>query len=112
MASPISNRIVRVASVAFKKILSAVSPNRPQQRERFTVDPATGALIISPELDLIICKTLRREARRIAFRLRLRQPLFEINYLALKVRYTSLRLLGNLSRRFPKFIFYRHKARS
>ena len=59
----------------------------PKGRSPFVLDPTSGALVVWPEADVIICKTLRREARRIAFGLRLRQPLFEIRYLFLKARW-------------------------
>jgi hypothetical protein len=84
----------------------------PEGRSAFMFDPATRTLIVRPEADLIICKALRREARRIAFRLRLRQPLFEIQYLTLKVRYAILRLRCYLARNAPKFIFRSHDNRS
>lgn len=75
--------------------ISRVARYGPEGRSAFMFDPATRTLVVRPEADLVICKTLRREARRIAFRLRLRQPLFEIRYLLLKLRYASLRLRRN-----------------
>ena len=49
------------------------------------------------DLDLKIRKALRREARRIAFRLLLRRPRLEIEYLLLKLRYLSLRIVRRLT---------------
>ena len=72
-------------------------------------DPTTGALIITPDRDLKIRKALRREARRIAFGLRLRKPLFEIKYFVLKARYAFLKLRRNVARDAAKLISRRHR---
>src|SRR6266404_1703068 len=90
------------AGPAAKRILGIRSRNAVQGRSSFTFDPATGTLKVSPDLGRKICKTLRREARRITFRLLLRQPRFEIEYLALKVRHTGLRLLRDLTSNLSK----------
>jgi hypothetical protein len=60
---------------------------RAEGAKPFRADPTSGAFVVRPEADVITCKTLRREARRVAFGLRLRQPLFEIRYLFLKARW-------------------------
>ena len=80
----------------------------PEGRSAFMFDPATRTLVVRPEADAVISKALRREACRIAFRLRLRQPLIEIRYLLLKLRYAILRLRRYLARNAPKFIFRGH----
>lgn len=67
-----------------------------------------GTLIITPDRDLEIRKALLREASRIAFRARLRQPLFEIKYLALKARYAFLKLRRDFLRSAAKLISRRH----
>jgi hypothetical protein len=85
------------AGSAAKRILGIRPRDAVQGRSGFTFDPATGALKISPDLDRKIRKTLRRAARRITFRLLLRQPRFEIEHLALKVRHAGLRLFRELA---------------
>src|SRR6267378_2168922 len=58
-----------VAFVAAKKFLRfRATPNSTKTRSNFTFDPATGALVITPNLDLVIRKALMR-VRRIKFRL-------------------------------------------
>jgi hypothetical protein len=53
-----------------EKVFSAGAPaDRPQGGSRFMVDPTTGALIVSPELDLKIRKAILREVRRMKLRL-------------------------------------------
>jgi hypothetical protein len=77
------------------------------------LDPASGTLVIRPEADTVIQETLRREARRLAFYFRLRQPIIEVRYFVLKLRYAALRLIGLCTRNLPKFIFHsRHRFRS
>jgi len=96
------------ACTAAKEIVLGIAGNRRQVRSRFVFDPATGALIVSPELDFKIRKSLRRAARRIARRARLRQLRFEIKYSALKVRLSALYRLRNLRRVLLKLSFGRH----
>jgi hypothetical protein len=66
------------------------------------------ALVISPNLDLKIRKALRREARRIALRLLLRQSHFEVRYLLFKLRCESLRVFSRFLSGASKFAFRRH----
>lgn len=99
---------VGTASPASEQVVSGITGERPNGRMNPLANPAERALIISPDLDLKIRKALRREARRIAFRLRIRQPFFEISYLALKLRYASLRIIGRLAGSASKFALRRH----
>ena len=103
MSAPNPDREIIPTFAASKEILvPRAAPDRGQGSLRFTFDPTTGALIVSPDLDLKIRKSLTRAARQIAFRLFLRRCRFEVEYLALKMRYARLRLLrylaGKLSR--------------
>jgi hypothetical protein len=67
-----------------------------QDRTRFTFDPATGALVVTPELDRKIRKALKRAARSIAFRLCLSYPRIYLNLSLLKVR--KLFIKGRIAR--------------
>lgn len=61
-------------------------------RSSFVTDPATGTLVLRPDLGLKLEKTLRREARHLAFRLYLQLlPLYFLQ-LQLKCRYSMLRV--------------------
>jgi hypothetical protein len=84
------------AFLAFEKILSVIPRNRRKDASRFSFDPTTGALIISPELDRKICKALSRAARRIAFRLKVRSELFRFQLFAAQMRCLVLKASGDL----------------
>lgn len=87
------NGDLAVACLAAKKIIGGgVVTDRGQRRSRFTFDPTTGALVVSPDLDLKIRKALSREVRRIKVSLFLRQFRLKIEYLTLKARCTLLRM--------------------
>lgn len=77
---------------------AAAAVDRLKSKSHFAIDPASGALVISPDLDLKNCTALWCEARPIQRRLLLRQFRFEIEYLTLKSRYTVLRGLCNFHR--------------
>jgi hypothetical protein len=59
------NREIRTASVASKNILPISARNGRQRKSNFITNPATGALIVSPDLDLKIRNSLMAEAKRI-----------------------------------------------
>lgn len=59
---------------------------------RFPRDPITGALVITPELDLKIKKAIRRDARLIALRLYLGSFGLEFRILSFEVRRVLLRM--------------------
>ena len=67
----------------------------PSVDERFTLDREAKL-------------AMSHKARRIAFRLLLRQPRLEVEYLVLKLRYTVLRVRRYLLRRFAKDFFRVH----
>jgi hypothetical protein len=59
------------------------------------LDPASGALIVSPDLDLKIRKALRNEARRIAYRLYFAQAVLYPEFLWLKCKCALLNLASD-----------------
>ena len=71
-------------------------------RSRFVFDPATGALIVSPELDLKIRRALGREVSRIKRRLFVSRLLLKFNYFALKARLSIACRLHKFSKSFTK----------
>lgn len=97
------------AGAATEKVLTiSPSANRRESRSRFTFDPATGALIVSPDLDAKICKALRRDARRFQLSLFFRRFRLEGSYLTLQTRLALLRVDSKLFRNFANFRFRRH----
>jgi hypothetical protein len=61
-----------------------------KNRLRFVFDPATGALIVSPDLDLKIRKAIMGEARRLTYRLYFLQARLYPELLWLKCRRMTL----------------------
>jgi len=59
-----------MASVTSEKIfVASAAANRDKSGSRFVFDPTTGALIVSPDLDLKICNAFAREVCRMKLRL-------------------------------------------
>jgi hypothetical protein len=59
-----------MASATSEKIfVASAAANRDQSGSRFVFDPTTGALIVSPDLDLKICNAFTREVCRMKLRL-------------------------------------------
>jgi hypothetical protein len=79
-----------MTDIAPKKIVVRLTRNGPQRRNRISIDPATGACVISPDLDRIIRKALKRAARHIALRLYLHSFDLKRRELAIKLRYALL----------------------
>jgi hypothetical protein len=100
------------ANPALEDVVGGVAGNTAQGRPRPMLDPATGTRVISPERDRQIQKALRRAARHIAFRLFLRYPRLQFEYLALKLRYAVLRLRRYLAGGAFKRFFGGHSVRS
>ena len=67
-----------------------------QRRSRFTFDPATGALIVTPDLDREIRKAIMRTVRRLKFRLYLRSARLQAIKLKLKIIRALLHFVGYL----------------
>jgi hypothetical protein len=82
-----------------KKILSPrTAADRRKGASRFVFDPATGALVVDPNLDLKIRKALTRAARRIAFRQQLRLPVLYFRQLALEIAGKVLLMCSHTAR--------------
>ena len=58
---------LKVADVAFKKILGVSARNREHRGSRFMVNPTTGTLEVSIDLRLKARKALEREVRRMRY---------------------------------------------
>ena len=59
-----------MASATSEKIfVASAAANRDQSGSRFVFDPTTGALIVSPDLDLKICNAFTGEVCRMKLRL-------------------------------------------
>jgi len=100
-----------VAFVAAKKFLRfRATPNSTKTRSNFTFDPATGALVITPNLDLVIRKALMR-VRRIKFRLFLRRRFLQVEYLTLQARSSALHAIGYFLSILTES-FFKHKKNS
>jgi hypothetical protein len=99
----------RIAVVAPEKVFG-VGPasDRPQRRSLFQHDPATGALVVRPDLDLKIRKALMAEAKRIQHGLLLRYLRLQIAKFALQSRAALLILLSKLGGVFAKLLHDRH----
>jgi hypothetical protein len=93
MSSPISDHELSAAETvaASEQILIHSAKYGPQGSSAFMFDPASGTLIVRPEAEAVISQALCREARRIAFRLRLRQPGLEIRYFAISCSRAGMR---------------------
>ena len=90
--SPSGNKEVGAADVAAHDVVDVLGGNSSKVRSAFVADPATGALVLRPDLGLKFEKALRREARVIAIRLYLKLlPLYLFN-LRLKFRKARLNL--------------------
>ena len=83
-----------------EEIDSARALNWPQSGSGFTLDPATGALIVSPTLDRKVRKALRREARRMVCHLYLTKAQLDAESLWLKGKRALLHLAERFSRNF------------
>jgi hypothetical protein len=90
MSNPSSERKLKnlIAGTATETVqpLSFVAADRIKDAVHAKFDPTSGALIISPDLDLKIRKALTRAARQIALRQQLCLPILYFRYLALEVR--------------------------
>ena len=71
------------------------SPLHP--RSGFLLDPATGALVVSPNLDLKIRKALMREVRRMRYALYFLQARLYLEALWLKGSRAVLKIRSNCS---------------
>ena len=60
-------RELKVADVAFKKVLGVSARNREHRGSRFMVNPTAGTLEISIDLRLKARKALEREIRRMRY---------------------------------------------
>src|ERR1700691_2623290 len=77
---------------AASKIVFRSSPSQVAEGGLSAVQhAASGTKIINPARVRVICCTLKRHAGRLALRLLFRQLRLEIEYLALKTRYSYLR---------------------
>ena len=70
----------------------------------FDAAPRTRVMTIDRELE--ICRAIQRQARRIALRMQLRRPLFEIQYFLVKRRLAALKVRRYFVRNFLNAIFY------
>jgi hypothetical protein len=94
--------------VTFEKIFSVIAGDRRKGASRFAFDPATGTLIITPELDRKIRKALGRAARRVAFRLKVRRELFRFQLFAAQTLCFVLKVSGDLCGYLANLAFNRH----
>jgi hypothetical protein len=98
-----------VTIAASEKVLGVCpAPDRGQRRSLFQHDPATGTLIVSPDLDLKIRKALMAEAKRIQHGLFLRYLRLQVEKLALQSRSALLILIIKLRGVFVKLLPNRH----
>jgi hypothetical protein len=94
-----------MAETTPQEIAVPSSGNGAQRGLSPTLNPA-----IDSDRDLKIRQALRRASRRIAFRFLLRQPRFEVEYLFLKLRYPTLRIVRRFSGNLPKFLISGHDS--
>lgn len=71
---------------------------RGHGRSHFIADPATGALVLDPNLRAVVGKALLREVRRMRYALYLLKARLYFEALWLKGASTMLHLRGNLGR--------------
>ena len=91
-----ANGNVQSTGVTPEKVVSVgAAPDRNQGRFRFTFDPATGALVVSPDLDMKIRQAILGEARRVKYRLYLSLPLLHLEKLWLECASLSLKAVSN-----------------
>lgn len=67
-----------------------------QRNSAFVVDPATGALVVRPDLRPKVTKAIMAEVRRIKRRLIYRKLVLKTSLLFLKARYAAVNAVGNL----------------
>jgi hypothetical protein len=80
-----------------KVFMSRAPANGCKSGSGFAFDPASGALVVSPDLDLKIRKAILAEARSIQLRLYFSLLSLYFRKLTLQVRYTNLRIARNFS---------------
>lgn len=90
-------------------LVSAVPANAANIGRRFVFDPATRALIVTPDLDAEIRQTLIGEARRITSRLYLKKALLYPEFLWLKTKSVLLDVTSMFFGFFFKKIANRHE---
>ena len=101
----------KAAIITTKGVIPRRTRNGPNRAMFPMLDPATGTLVIAPELDLKIRKAISREIGRIKLRLFFRKLLLQAEYLFLKARYLGLCLRYNLTGYFSNFLLrLRHFA--
>jgi hypothetical protein len=67
--------------IAAKKAFFAIRQRRSKRSLAFTLDPTTGALIITPDLDLKIRKAILRQVFEIKLRLKIRKAVLRLQIL-------------------------------
>jgi hypothetical protein len=92
---------------AFESIATVVgSADSAKIRMHALLNPAPWALIMAVDNDLHIRRAIRRAANRIAFRMKLRRPLFEIKYFLIKRRLAVLKMRRYVVRNVLNAVFY------
>jgi hypothetical protein len=93
-------------------LVASAAAYRSERRSSPAFDPAMGTLVVSPDHDLKIRNALRREKRCVAFRLLLRQPRLEVEYLLLKMHHAALRLRRRFMSKLSKLLVGSHSSQS
>src|ERR1039458_6011395 len=97
-SSPERNGEIKLAHVAPEKVLIGSSPAYGlKARSSFVFDPATGALIVDPDLDLKIRKAIMGEVRRIKYRLYFKFTRLYLEKFWLDRTSANLKIVGNLT---------------
>jgi hypothetical protein len=91
-----------------ENIVACVARVRSERRGVAAFDPTSGALIVSPDLDLKIRRSLEREVRRLKFGLFLQCDLCRFEVFFAKVRCALLRVRGYLVGYSGQFAFEGH----
>jgi hypothetical protein len=95
---------LKVADVAFKKILGVSARNREHRGSRFMVNPTTGTLEVSIDLRLKVRKALKREVRRMEYGLYLTLTRLYVLKLWLECSGACLKFVNNFGSYLQKLV--------
>lgn len=97
-------RELKVADVAFKKVLGVSARNREHRGSRFMVNPTTGTLEVSIDLRLKARKALEREVRRMRDGLNLTLTRLYVLKLRLECSGACLKFVNNFGSYLHKLV--------
>jgi len=99
-----SNGELKLTNSASEKVFVIGARNGLQRRSGIFLNPATGALEITPGLRLKARKALLREARRMNLRLKLRLADLYIRKFLLGIQSARVKVVGYLDRQLHQIV--------